>query len=108
MGFQENGNGEMGMSGIPLGVKNKYKRMNSELPEDNDDVLHQQQVDERRSSTRKYVLACAIFASLNNVLLGYGMFEKASDFFFFSVLWKPSAATSLISLLHFPLTILFN
>lgn len=83
MGFQENGNGEMGLSGIPLGVKNKYKRMNSELPEDNDDVLHQQQVDERRSSTRKYVLACAIFASLNNVLLGYGMFEKASDFFFF-------------------------
>lgn len=69
MGFQENGDGEMGLSGIPLGAKNKYTRMNSELPEDSDDVLHQQ---DRRNSTRKYVLACAIFASLNNVLLGYG------------------------------------
>lgn len=71
MGFQENGNGEMGLSAIPLGAKNKYKRMNSELVEDNDDVLNQQQREERRSSTRKYVIACAIFASLNNVLLGY-------------------------------------
>ncbi|KAF7805917.1 putative polyol transporter 4 [Senna tora] len=71
MGFQENGNGEMGLSGIPLGAKNKYKRMNSELPEDADDVLHQQHQQDRRNSTRKYVLACAVFASLNNVLLGY-------------------------------------
>jgi len=86
MGFQENGNGEMGLSAIPLGAKNKYKRMNSELPEDNDDVLlQQQQQEERRRSTRKYVLACAIFASLNNVLLGYGMIE---NHLFWSVLWK--------------------
>ncbi|KAJ1434563.1 Sugar/inositol transporter [Sesbania bispinosa] len=68
MGFQEHGNGEVGFSGIPLGAKNKYKRMNSELPEDYDDVLHQ---EARRITTRKYVTACAIFASLNNVLLGY-------------------------------------
>ena len=83
MGFQENGNGEMGleMAGIPLGAKNKYKRMNSELNEDNDDVLSQQQQEERRNSTRKYVLACAIFASLNNVLLGYGMLALKSLWF---------------------------
>ncbi|PNX95234.1 putative polyol transporter 4-like protein [Trifolium pratense] len=71
MMFQENGNGEMGLSGIPLGTKNKYKRMSSQLPDDNDDVLHQQQLEDKRNSTRKYVIACAIFASLNNVLLGY-------------------------------------
>jgi len=102
MGFQENGNGDMGMSGIPLGAKNKYKRMNSELPDDNDDVLLQQQQEERRSSTRNYVLACAIFASLNNVLLGYGKIEK---FLFWSVLWKSSSFTTLVWLLHFPWTI---
>ncbi|OIW08381.1 hypothetical protein TanjilG_03057 [Lupinus angustifolius] len=69
MGFQENGNGDLGLSGIPLGTKNKYKRMNSEFADDNDDVWQQQ--EDRRNSTRKYVIACAIFASLNNVLLGY-------------------------------------
>ncbi|OIV99233.1 hypothetical protein TanjilG_06538 [Lupinus angustifolius] len=69
MGIQENGNGELGLSGIPLGTKNKYKRMNSELHEDNDDILQAQ--EDKRNSTWKYVLACAIFASLNNVLLGY-------------------------------------
>lgn len=101
MGFQENGNGEMGLSGIPLGAKNKYKRMTSELPDDNDDVfLHQQQVEERRSSTRKYVIACAIFASLNNVLLGYGKFEKSLDFLF-SFVETVFSYLSLISLLHF-------
>ncbi|KAF7823009.1 putative polyol transporter 4 [Senna tora] len=47
MGFQEHGNGDMGLSSIPLGAKNKT------------------------NTTRKYVLACAVFASLNNVLLGY-------------------------------------
>lgn len=79
MMLPENGNGEMGLSGIPLGAKNKYKRMkNSELPDDIDDVLHQQEQEERRNSTRKYVIACAIFASLNNVLLGYGMLPLKS------------------------------
>ncbi|XP_027342839.1 probable polyol transporter 4 [Abrus precatorius] len=68
MGFQQHGNGQVGLSGTPLGTHNKYKRMNSELAEDYDDVLHQQA---RRISTRKYVIACAISASLNNVLLGY-------------------------------------
>lgn len=71
MGVQENGNGEMGLSGLPLGSKNKYRRMNSELTEDYDDASHQQHQEDRNKSTRKYVLACAVFASLNSVLLGY-------------------------------------
>ncbi|XVF01968.1 hypothetical protein REPUB_Repub04eG0135300 [Reevesia pubescens] len=66
VGVQENGNGEMAMA-LSLGNKNKYKRMDSKLSDDFDD--HHQL--ERKKSTRKYVLACAIFASLNNVLLGY-------------------------------------
>lgn len=76
----------MGLSGIPLGAKSKYKRMNSEFPDDNndnDDVLLRQQQEDKRNSTRKYVIACAIFASLNNVLLGYGML--------LSHLFKPSS-----------------
>ncbi|XP_028078914.1 probable polyol transporter 4 [Camellia sinensis] len=69
VGLQENGNREMGLSGFPLGAKNKYRRMDSELTED-DDSLHLQQ-QQRNRNTKKYVLACAIFASLNSVLLGY-------------------------------------
>lgn len=82
VGVHENGNGEMGLSGIPLGSKNKYRRMDSELTEE----------DERRHlshNTRKYVIACAIFASLNSVLLGYGKhFSPFSTLFIqpFSVL----------------------
>lgn len=73
MDVQETGNGEMGMSGISLGTKNKYKRMDSELTDDHDFDLsqHHHKTEDRGSSTRKYVLACAVFASLNNVLLGY-------------------------------------
>nr|XP_023891756.1 probable polyol transporter 4 isoform X3 [Quercus suber] len=65
----------MGLSGLPLGSKNKYRRMNSELTEDYDDdyddASHQQHQEDRNKSTRKYVLSCAVFASLNSVLLGY-------------------------------------
>ncbi|XP_030931333.1 probable polyol transporter 4 [Quercus lobata] len=71
VGVQENGNVEMGLSSLPLGSKNKYRRMNSELSEDNDDASHQQHQEDRTNGTRKYVLACAVFASLNSVLLGY-------------------------------------
>ncbi|EOX99385.1 hypothetical protein QUC31_014674 [Theobroma cacao] len=71
VGVQENGNGEMALS---LGNKNKYKRMDSELSDDFDDDVsasrHHHQLERKRSTT-KYVLVCAIFASLNNVLLGY-------------------------------------
>ncbi|KAK0589411.1 hypothetical protein LWI29_013894 [Acer saccharum] len=66
VGVPENGNGETGVS-LALGSKNKYRRMDSELTEDDDHYLR----EERKSTTRKYVLACAVFASLNNVLLGY-------------------------------------
>ncbi|XP_060209521.1 probable polyol transporter 4 [Lycium barbarum] len=61
-GVQENGHGEMVLSDFPLGSKNKYKRMDSEYAEDD---------DPSQKSTRKYVFGCAVFASLNNVLLGY-------------------------------------
>lgn len=89
MGVQENGNGEMGFSGIPLGTKNKYRRMDSELSEASDDASHHRHQEGRSKNTRKYVFACAVFASLNSVLLGYGMFFYLSAFewlllFFFS------------------------
>lgn len=71
MGVQQNGNGEMGLAGVPLGSKNKYKRMNSELPEDYDDASNQHHQEDTNKSTRRYVFACAVFASLNSVLLGY-------------------------------------
>lgn len=71
-GIQENGGGEMGLGGLPLGAKNKYRRMDSELTDYDGDSEQQHQLENKRSSTRKYVFACAVFASLNNVLLGYG------------------------------------
>ncbi|KAJ9549232.1 hypothetical protein OSB04_021775 [Centaurea solstitialis] len=79
MGVQENGSGggDMGISGVPLGSKNKYRRMDSELSDDDDleVVPYKQTQQERSSSTRKYVFACAVFASLNNVLLGYVLYR---------------------------------
>ncbi|KAL0285936.1 UNVERIFIED_CONTAM: putative polyol transporter 4 [Sesamum angustifolium] len=72
MGVQENGNTEMGMS---LGAKNKYRRMDSQVTHDDgfdddyDASRHSHQL-ERRRTTRRYVFACSVFASLNNVL-GY-------------------------------------
>lgn len=69
VGLEENRNGEIALSGMSLGSKNKYKRMDSVAREDGDlDSSHQQ---ERSRTTRNYVLACAVFASLNSVLLGY-------------------------------------
>ncbi|XP_055802002.1 probable polyol transporter 4 [Solanum dulcamara] len=67
---QENGHGEMGLSDFPLGSKNKYKRMDSEFTDYDGDDNHNQ-LESRKKSTRKYVYGCAVFASLNNVLLGY-------------------------------------
>ncbi|KAH9614374.1 hypothetical protein KSS87_022634 [Heliosperma pusillum] len=56
---------------IELGNKNKYRRINSELAEDREglDPIHRNY--DRAKTVRKYVLACAFFASLNSVLLGY-------------------------------------
>ncbi|CAH1443487.1 unnamed protein product [Lactuca virosa] len=69
MGVQETGNDEN------KGTKNKYRRMDSELTDygNNDpEVVQYNQTQRQRSKrTRKYVFACAVFASLNNVLLGY-------------------------------------
>lgn len=64
-GVQENGNGD-GVSEIPLGTKTKYTKMTSDPVED-DDVLQN-----KKHEAHKYVFACAVFASLNSVLLGYG------------------------------------
>lgn len=62
MGIQENGNGGL----------LKYKRMDSDGMEEDVAVLCE---DKRNDmSSRKYVLVCAIFASLNSVLLGYGWY----------------------------------
>ncbi|KAI3745006.1 hypothetical protein L1987_58106 [Smallanthus sonchifolius] len=71
MGVQETGRD------VDTGTKNKYRRMDSELTDyggDDDDlevVPYKQTQHERNKRTRKYVFACAVFASLNNVLLGY-------------------------------------
>ncbi|KAF1890549.1 hypothetical protein Lal_00041344 [Lupinus albus] len=63
VGIQENGSGEL--SEIPLGTKAKYIRMDSDLTETKDGL------PTNNPETNKYVFACAIFASLNSVLLGY-------------------------------------
>ncbi|GFP78789.1 probable polyol transporter 4 [Phtheirospermum japonicum] len=69
VGVPENGNAEMGLN---LGAKkNKYTRMDSQPDDDDDDYDASDQIMERRKTTRKYVFACSVFASLNSVLLGY-------------------------------------
>ncbi|PON96096.1 Sugar/inositol transporter [Trema orientale] len=66
VGGQENGNGNGNggsVSEFHLGNKNnRYKRMDSDVSEEILDRDHQ---------TKRFVVACAIFASLNSVLLGY-------------------------------------
>ncbi|KAI6672951.1 hypothetical protein NL676_000857 [Syzygium grande] len=54
---------------------NEYKRVGSEVEGDDfdNDLVHYQRQLERRKSTRRYVFACAVFVSLNTVLLGYGI-----------------------------------
>ncbi|KAB1210010.1 putative polyol transporter 4 [Morella rubra] len=73
VGLQENGNvSDLGSSGIPLGSNNNYERIDSNmLAEDYDDASHHHHQKDRSRSTRKYVFACAVFASLNAALLGY-------------------------------------
>lgn len=61
MEFQENGKGG-----------NKYRRMDELIEEDNDLSNGDFNQRERTDNTKRYVIACAIFASLNSVLLGYG------------------------------------
>lgn len=65
-----------GGSGFPaVSVGNKYQRMDSDAERSGED-----DGETRNSRTRKYVMACAFFASLNNVLLGYGEFSSYNDF----------------------------
>ncbi|XP_062030611.1 probable polyol transporter 4 [Rosa rugosa] len=68
MGTAEN---ETGLSGIPFGTKNKYTELTKVDDDDGEDASHHHHQQKRSASTRKYVFACAIFASLNSVLLGY-------------------------------------
>lgn len=81
MGSDEN---ETGLSGVPLGIKNKYSELTKvDFDDDdgaNDDASHHHHQQKRSASTKKYVLACAIFASLNSVLLGYGTYASLSIF----------------------------
>ncbi|KAF5474364.1 hypothetical protein F2P56_006268 [Juglans regia] len=69
VGGEENGNGE-GLVEIPIGSKNKYKRMNPDGTEE-DVVFSNEGISIRKNTTRNFVFVCAIFVSLNSVLLGY-------------------------------------
>nr|CAB3488694.1 unnamed protein product [Digitaria exilis] len=63
-GVAASGGGLLGF----FGMKSKYARMDDVLPQDQEDgggILV------RGSSSRRYVFACSVFASLNHVLLGY-------------------------------------
>lgn len=70
VGCEENGNGE-GLVEIPIGSKNKYKRMDSDAVEE-DVALSSEGMPKKKNTSRNFVFGCAIFASLNSVLLGYG------------------------------------
>ncbi|KAJ3691445.1 hypothetical protein LUZ61_020609 [Rhynchospora tenuis] len=56
-----------------MGFKNKYERLDlvEELEEEDEDEDLELKWMQRRRSTKKYVYACALFASLNSILLGY-------------------------------------
>lgn len=69
VGCEENGNGE-GLVEIPIGSKNKYKRMDSDAVEE-DVALSSEGMPKKKNTSRNFVFGCAIFASLNSVLLGY-------------------------------------
>lgn len=85
-----NGGGASGLAALPgfLGRKNKYVRMDDVLPseQEGDDGGGGGAVHVRgRQSSRRYVFACSVFASLNSVLLGYGnkllVLDLRSQFF---------------------------
>ncbi|PIA30643.1 hypothetical protein AQUCO_05400024v1 [Aquilegia coerulea] len=65
VGLPENGN--MSLSNLPLETKNKYRRMDENVTDD--DIQHMQ--NNFSNNTKRFVIACAIFASLNTVLIGY-------------------------------------
>lgn len=60
-----------------LGRKSRYARMDDVLPQEPEDGGG---VRVRGSgSSRRYVIACSVFASLNHVLLGYGELAAAHE-----------------------------
>lgn len=65
MEFQENGKGG-----------NKYRRMDSVIIHEEENDFSNGDVDQqqRTNNAKRYVIACAVFASLNSVLLGYGRY----------------------------------
>lgn len=56
--------------GTEMGLKSNYERMDSREEEEDEDL--EVKWMQRRRDTKKYVYACAMFASLNSILLGYG------------------------------------
>ncbi|XP_010935630.1 probable polyol transporter 4 [Elaeis guineensis] len=66
-----NGNGN-GLPRLPrMGGKGKYMRMDAGVNEEEMEGEVLETGRSRGSESRRYVFACAVFASLNNVLLGY-------------------------------------
>lgn len=65
--------------------KNEYRRVDSEVNDGDpeDEVMSRYHQLERRRRTRRYVFACAVFASLNTVLLGYGKPDIQVPLFFY-------------------------
>lgn len=61
--------GKMGFGGQK---GTKYRRMDSE--EEGEEEIHHsgERRREKGNNSRKYVYVCALFASLNSILLGYG------------------------------------
>lgn len=65
--------------GLPENGKNKYRRMDFDGAEEEIDLSSEKQGNELEEcviktvdkDSKKYVIACAVFASLNSVLLGY-------------------------------------
>ncbi|GJN26018.1 hypothetical protein PR202_gb13913 [Eleusine coracana subsp. coracana] len=68
-----NGANGSGMPSLPdfLGKKSNYVRMDDVLPQEQDEGEDGGVRVRRSQSSRRYVLACSVFASLNSVLLGY-------------------------------------
>ncbi|TVU16614.1 hypothetical protein EJB05_40187 [Eragrostis curvula] len=66
-------NGGSGMPSLPdfMGKRSKYVRMDDVLPQELDEEEDGGVRVRRSQSSRRYVLACSVFASLNSVLLGY-------------------------------------
>lgn len=59
------------MSTIEMGSKNKYKRMDFDLDKQENESSSYHQQSHNTNNTKRYVMACAFFASVNSVLLGY-------------------------------------